>query len=108
VALAQAGIEMYGLVIGTSAVSRFSTALSAQRDTRQAILPPPTTTTHDIYRTPLLLDPTATEMKERATGLISLACIPAMGTTTNVSMLGECSRAATKQVRPLLCLSIEG
>lgn len=80
VALAEAGVQMYGLVVGCCAVcdippsSIFFTDLS----TLQAFLP--------SIATPFL-DPTLTEAK-LASAFASVACIPALGTITNVGLSG--------------------
>lgn len=75
VALAQAGVEMFGLVIASSAV---------------------------IYSDRILLDPTATECDQAdddsdVIGLVSLASLPALGTVTNISIQGRIPRTVAKQ-----------
>lgn len=88
---------MYGLVIGCCAVSKFFAYKFAQLMLLpQAILPEEQ---EAMYQTPFLLDPSADEDSRIASGLVSLACIPAMGTVTNLSIQGQISRSATKEVR---------
>ncbi|KAK4054606.1 3'-5'-exoribonuclease [Microbotryomycetes sp. JL221] len=61
-ALAEAGVQMFGLVVGCCAI--FS---------------------HKTYAP--MLDPTRDEVKHAA-GQVSLSCMPALGTVTNVTMTG--------------------
>ncbi|POY73937.1 hypothetical protein BMF94_2979 [Rhodotorula taiwanensis] len=71
VALASAGISMRGLVTGCSAVLPDS-------------------------QTQAWLDPTREEVRQ-AKSYISLACIPAMGTVTNLRLSGECPPAILQE-----------
>lgn len=45
-----------------------------------------------------MLDPTYQEAK-RASGIVSLACMPAMSSATNISFSGSASRSTVKSVR---------
>lgn len=64
-----------------------------------------TTLDTDDNSVTLLIDPTSEEYKhEQSQGLLSIACLPAMGTVTNLSFQGDLSRDAVKQVRPCTLL----
>lgn len=87
---------MYGLVVGCSAVSHRRTSSSPSISRHlvniQAFLPSSPTTP--------LLDPTRIESRE-ATAFASLACIPALGTVTNVSMQGVLPVGVLEEVSSL-------
>ncbi|KAK9899476.1 ribosomal protein S5 domain 2-like protein [Cystobasidium minutum MCA 4210] len=74
VALAQAGVQMYGFVVGCSA------ALTSIDGTLQPFL-----------------DPTYQEAKQ-ASGIASLACMPAMASATNISFSGSAPRSTVKAI----------
>lgn len=81
-ALAEAGVEMFGLVIGSCAV-------------RVHCLPSPRPTQLTIHHQTtldqnLLVDPTSDETRHPQTsGLLSISCLPAMGTVTNIAFQGD-------------------
>lgn len=92
-ALAEAGIEMFGLVVATSACSLVPSvgknkADLARMDVDTAEEPGPQ----------ILLDPTGAE-DARAMGNVTLACMPALGSITNVRQTGSMSAKVAAQVR---------
>jgi exosome complex component MTR3 len=81
---------MYGLVTGCCAVSRSLADTGSITDEQaQAFVP--------TSPTPLL-DPTRAEAKQ-ATAFVTLACIPALGTITNVGMSGVVPVGNFEEVR---------
>lgn len=97
VALAEAGVQMRGLVVGCSAVSSVRTIagfatrpkLTCSTLSDSQAFPPETTTP--------LLDPTLDEVKQ-STSFASIACLPALGTVTHVSVRGVIPTAVFDQV----------
>jgi len=55
----------------------------------------------------ILLDPTSEEMTRDIHGLIALASIPAMGTTTNLTIEGELSLPLAKEVSRPVCALVD-
>jgi exosome complex component MTR3 len=86
-ALADAGIEMLGLVVACSAVG-----LSVLFKILMITLEQSTMDTGEIW-----LDPTASEAS-LARGSLTLACIPALGTVTNIWQTGKLSTQEVQDV----------
>ena len=102
VALAEAGVEMFGLVIGSCAVR----ARSEHGKSRPNPL-------YDYLRRPIALaspksivlyDPTYEEASLPSASLVSLAYIPALGSVTSLNLQGEIPPIELKTVIKSLCL----
>lgn len=106
VALANAGVQMYGLVVSCCAVSQHlpigGSVVRLIENNLQNLAEIGDGEERTSSKPVVLLDPTHAEAV-RSQGSLSLSCMPAMASSTNVSFEGLIARHALKDVGILGC-----